>query len=293
MDAIIKFFNEYYKKYGTNFIVVAFLAFILLIYSLIIIVSPHTGKKIFYYVRYSTYDTFHTSSKYFFETGVFYNEQGLYNLASNTFKRALHIKGDVFNLNPQDLYQLESLYNLGVIHYMYLKQYSKAVYYFNKYLEIFPKNLKNPHKEDIYKVVNFILSMDDKTKNAQAKSMKSVGNDFYFKKDYDKAIEYYLKALALDPSYVEVYNNLAAVYLQMNDFENAVKYWKITLMFSPDELDLYINTALALEEKLKKYKEAIYYYEGFLENAPKNDARRPIVEQKIKTLETMVKGNKI
>ncbi len=281
-----------YEKWGLKFIVISVIIALFFIYFIIYGISPTTGKKIFAYLKYNTFDTFHTQTSYFFNAGVKYEELGLHNLAIGSFKRALHFKGNVFKINPNDPYQLESLYNLGVIYYMHKKNYPQAMHYFNKYLEIFPKGIENPHAEDIYKVVNYILELDDKTKNAEAKKFKVQGNKFYFRKDYTKAIEYYMKALALDPGYVEVYNNLGTVYLQMNDFEKAVKYWKIALMLDPDELYLYINTALALDEKLKKYDEAIYYYEQFIKKAPKNDPRISLVQQRITILKEKISREK-
>ncbi len=285
MGTFETFIKTQYEKWGIKFVIVATLVALIFIFALIYLFSPTSGKQIIAYIKYYTYDTFHTQTSYFFNAGVKYEEMGLYDLAIGSFKRALHYKGETFTIDPRDPYQRESLYNLGVIYYMRKQEYSRTIHYFNKYLEIFRDSITEARKRDIYKVINYILSLDDKTKNAEAKKYKSLGNEFYFRNDYKKAIEYYMKAIALDPGYVEVYNNLASTYLQLNDFKNAIKYWKITLMFDPNELDLYINTALALEE-LKEYDEAIYYYEQFLAKANKQDRRVPLVKRKIETLKS-------
>jgi tetratricopeptide (TPR) repeat protein len=242
------------------------------------------------FFTYNLYDILHTETEYFFKKGVYYEEIGLHNLAIGSFKRALKYKKGEFSINPQDLYQLESLYNLGVIYYMQKKDYPRALSYFNHYLEIFPETeeIKNPHKEDIYKVINYILSMDDKTTNIEAKRLKEQGNEYFFNKNYDKAIECYINALKLDPGYVEVYNNLASCYFYKNDLSNAVKFWKIVLLFEPNNLDLYINIALACETSLNKPNEAIYYYEQFIEKAPPSDQRVPLAKEKVKQLNTQL-----
>jgi tetratricopeptide (TPR) repeat protein len=288
MDFLKKYLNlakkqyeAYRKKWGLKFIVGSIIAGLLLLYLIIVLIFPRTGKSIGYFFKYHTYDAIHSETSYFFNVGVKYEESGFHHFAVGSFKRALRFKGDVYSVNPQDLYQLESLYNLGVLYYKEIKDYPRAMHYFSKYLEIFPKNVENPHKEDIYKVINYILSLDDQTKNMEAKKMKNVANQHYFKGNYQKAVEHYLKAIALDPGYVEVYNNLGTAYLQMNDFKNAVKYWKITLMFDPNDLDLYINLALAYHEKLKDYGKAMEYYEKFIEVAPQNDKRILLVRERI------------
>lgn len=284
MERFEAFIKTQYEKWKIKFVIVVVLITLILIFALIYLFFPDSAKHIIAYIKYYTYDTLHTQTSYFFNAGVKYEEMGLYNLAIGSFKRALHYKGETFSINPADPYQRESLYNLGVIYYMRKQDYSRTIHYFNKYLEISRDAITEERKRDIYKVINYILSLDDKTKNVEAKKYKSLGNEFYFRNEYKKAIEYYMKAIALDPGYVEVYNNLASTYLQLEDFKNAIKYWKITLMFDPNELDLYINVALALEEKLKEYEEAIYYYEQFLERAGKQDRRVPLVMKKIETL---------
>lgn len=300
---LINLLNEYSKKLETIFkqnrkkillglsLFIAILIFFLL---LLTIFAPQKIKIIIAGLRYYFYDPLHTTSQYFFNTGVYYEDKlNAHKFAEGSFKRALKFKKGSFNINPLDPYQLESLYNLAVIYYMDFKDYPRALNLFTKYLEIFPREIPNPHEEDIYKVVNYILSRDDKSQNLQARQMKEKGNEFFFKKDYDKAIEYYLKAVMIDPSYVEAYNNLASAYLQKNDFENAVKYWKITLMFEPNDLDLYINVALASETKLAQFKEAIYYYELFIEKAPPNDPRIPEAKFRIEELKKILaKQNK-
>ena len=289
------YFNNLKEKLKTDFkenkepIIISASIFLLLL-IIFFFGIPKQRKKTIAYLRYYLYDSFHTTTSHFFNSGVYYSTNSMLNLAIGSFRRALRYKKETFQINPNDPYQLESLYNLGVIYYN-LKDYPKALFYFTKYLEIFPKEtgVQNPHETDILNVVNWILSQDDKTRNVQAKKMKEIGNEFFFKKDYDNAIKYYEKAVSIDPGYVEAYNNLASAYLQKNDFTNAVKFWKITLLFEPNDLDLYINVALACETKLAQYREAIYYYELFIEKAPQNDYRVPEAKRRIEELKKLLK----
>ncbi|MBN1899615.1 MAG: tetratricopeptide repeat protein [Spirochaetes bacterium] len=290
LDQAKKLYESYRKKWGLKFVIASIMVGIILLYLIIFILSPMTGRNISSFFKYHIYDALHNETSYLFDAGVKYEESGFHYFAIGSFKRALRFKGDMYSVNPQDLYQLESLYNLGVLYYKEEKDYPRSMHYFSKYLEIFPKNVENPHKDDIYNVINYILSLDDKTRNVEAKKMKNVANQYYFKGDYEKAIEHYLKAIALDPGYVEVYNNLGTAYLQMNDFKNAVKYWKITLMFDPNDIDLYINLALAYHEKIKDYSRALEYYEKFMEKAPQNDGRMALVRERIEALKKQVGG---
>jgi len=249
---------------------------------LIIMVIPYSRN----FLKYHIYDSMHMNPGYFFNAGVKYEEKGYIKFAVGSFKRALREEAGKFDIDPRNAYQLESLYNLGVIYYQHLKNYAQALYYFNSYIGLFEKmNAKIPHEKDILKVINYILSVDDSSKNARAKSFKKKGTEAYFRKDYEKALEFYHQALTLDPSYVEVYINLASTYLQMNDFKKAVEYWKITLLFNPEEkLDIIINIAKAYEEILKDKNEAVMFLEKFLEEAPEDDYRVEAVKNKIQEL---------
>ncbi len=248
---------------------------------LALIISPSRN-----FLKYNIWDSMHMSPEFFFKTGVKYEEIKYMKYAVGSFKRALRMEKGRFNLDPRNLYQLESLFNLGVIYYQHLKNYPRALYYFSNYMEIFEKlGVKNPHEKDILDVINYILSIDDSTKNARAKALKKKGTRAYFEKDYQSASEYFQQALTLDPSYVEAYINLATTYLQMGDFKNAVEYWKICLLFNPEEkLDIFINLALAYEHRIKNYEEAANYYEKFVESAQASDQRINVAKMKIQEL---------
>lgn len=52
------------------------------------------------------------------------------------------------------------------------------------------------------------------------------GKDFYKKKEFDTAIEYFYKALTVDNKNFQAYNNLAMTFWVKNDPRNAIKYFK-------------------------------------------------------------------
>ena len=54
-----------------------------------------------------------------------------------------------------------------------------------------------------------------------AEEAKIEGNNFYKKKEFDKAIEMYDKAISLKPTEVIYYSNKAAVYIEMKEYEKA------------------------------------------------------------------------
>ena len=67
-------------------------------------------------------------------------------------------------------------------------------------------------------------------------------------KVYDVAIEYYTKAIEVEPKYVDAYYNRALCYEQLDDLKNAEKDLRFALQLSPQ----YTYAALALERVLKQ-----------------------------------------
>ncbi|ONK55966.1 uncharacterized protein A4U43_C10F2770 [Asparagus officinalis] len=62
-----------------------------------------------------------------------------------------------------------------------------------------------------------------KERKAEAQKEKEAGNAAYKKKDFDKAIEHYSKALELDDEDISFLTNRAAVYLEMGKYEDCIK----------------------------------------------------------------------
>ena len=60
--------------------------------------------------------------------------------------------------------------------------------------------------------------------NSEAQKLKQLGNEAYKKKDYATALKNYEKAIELEPNEITYYNNIAAVYFQMENFDKCVKF---------------------------------------------------------------------
>ncbi|KAF5184837.1 Hsp70-hsp90 organizing protein [Thalictrum thalictroides] len=62
-----------------------------------------------------------------------------------------------------------------------------------------------------------------KERKAQAQKEKELGNAAYKKKDFEKAIDHYSKAIELDDADISFITNRAAVYLEMGKYEECIK----------------------------------------------------------------------
>ena len=56
-----------------------------------------------------------------------------------------------------------------------------------------------------------------RAKDAEAKKLE--GNEFYKKKDFEKALQHYSAAIELNPSELLYYTNMAAVYIEQKKFD--------------------------------------------------------------------------
>lgn len=80
-------------------------------------------------------------------------------------------------------------------------------------------------------------------------------NLFNQQRQYDKAIEYYIKAIEVDPTaYPSAYTNLALLSAQVRDFRAAIYYMKKYLMLEPDAED-----ARSCQDKIYEWKALLGY----------------------------------
>jgi len=76
-------------------------------------------------------------------------------------------------------------------------------------------------------------------------------------KDYEGAIEIYLKAVKIDPvSYPGAYSNLALLYAQLKSYDEAISYMKKYLMLVPDAQDARGAQDKIYEWEIMKKKQA-------------------------------------
>ncbi len=144
-----------------------------------------------------------------------------------------------FILN-QDSTNMIVLHNLGML-YGKLGQSNEAIKQFETIIEREPKNAL------AYARIGDLL--------------------FYEKKNFDEAIDYYLKVLELDPKRISSGINLAAIYSKQENYSEATSILHRCLKDNPGESDLWLNYAI-LMVKQKKFHEAIESYTKAIDVSP-------------------------
>lgn len=167
------------------------------------------------------------------EMALVYNEIGEYKLALQHFEKALHLKPNYS----------EAINNMGIT-YSNMKEWDKALSCFQK-----------AASDVLYKTPHY--------------AYHNIGLVYYYKGDYTIAIEKYHKALALSPSYVIVYFDLASSYIALNRFDDAIECYKKAAELTPQSRQADLSLA-GLYIKMNKQQDAIILLKSIIESDPRS-----------------------
>ena len=83
----------------------------------------------------------------------------------------------------------------------------------------------------------------------QANEWFEKGRNYSLNKDYDKAIEAYTKAIALDPNYADAYNNRGVAYWDKGQYDRAIEDYNKAITLDPKDAAAYNNRGVAYNDK--------------------------------------------
>ncbi|XP_028299837.1 small glutamine-rich tetratricopeptide repeat-containing protein alpha isoform X2 [Gouania willdenowi] len=118
---------------------------------------------------------------------------------------------------------------------------------------------------------------------AEAEKLKSEGNDQMKVENFAAAVEFYSKAIALNPQNAVYHCNRAAAYSKVGNYAGAVQDCEQAICIDPNYSKAYGRMGLALAS-LNKHAEAVTYYKKALELDPDNDTYKSnlrIAEEKM------------
>lgn len=176
---------------------------------------------------------------------ILYNLASLYNQQKN-YNGAISIYDKLLAKNPKNIevlnYKAQALENLN--------RYEEAINQYETILAINPndKNAKDNLDNIIMnrfsgaKLQNYLIT---KAKNnpASYEAQFNCALELHKNKNYDSAIQYYQKAMNINPSKEETYLNLAQIYLEKKDYQNADTICQKGLIYLPNSTK--INDYLA------------------------------------------------
>jgi len=117
--------------------------------------------------------------------------------------------------------------------------------------------------------------------NADSETYVNVGNCYFMLNGQKEALEYWNKAIALDPKNAKAYANLGNLYYKNEDIEKAISFWLVALISRPEDAHTSLNLAIAFNQKNMQF-ESIKYFEKYLKYAENKTSKEYIqVKEKI------------
>uniref|UniRef100_A0A8C8GHS9 Small glutamine-rich tetratricopeptide repeat-containing protein alpha n=1 Tax=Oncorhynchus tshawytscha TaxID=74940 RepID=A0A8C8GHS9_ONCTS len=141
------------------------------------------------------------------------------------------------------------------------------------------------HPNTLHVNINTATDSPTEEEEAEAERLKTDGNDQMRVENYGAAVEFYSKAIAINPQNGVYYCNRAAAYSKLGNYAGAVQDCELAIGIDPNYSKAYGRMGLALAS-LNKHTEAVSYYKKALELDPENDTYKSnlkIAEQKMET----------
>ena len=182
------------------------------------------------------------TAEYWFNLGYYYAEAGLYDKAIEAYTNAIA-------LDPNDA---DAYSNRGAAYYS-KGQYDRAIEDYNKAIALNPpipftwsEMLDTPE----YKALPETTKV--KVKKAYyndfvrlfAEAYNNRGDAYYSKGQYDRAIEDYNKAIALDPNYADAYYNRGVAYAKKGQYDRAIEDYNKAIALDPNYAKAYTNRGI-------------------------------------------------
>jgi tetratricopeptide (TPR) repeat protein len=118
-------------------------------------------------------------------------------------------------------------------------------------------------KENTIKYLDMGLSLDDIPEETQIALLVSAGQSVVRLGEFEKGLEYYEQALAINPNEPTALKSLGALYLAQNSFDAALKNLDLAIEKTDEDkelVDLFFNRGLVYL-KMENFEEAEYNFE--------------------------------
>lgn len=107
------------------------------------------------------------------------------------------------------------------------------------------------------------LLLDTTNKTVSADIFVDIGNCYYMLDGQKEALEYWNKAINLEPKHAKAYTNLGNLHYKNNQTEMAISYWLVALISKPEDAKTSLNLAIAFDKKGMRF-ESIKYFEKYI-----------------------------
>src|SRR3990167_1972937 len=108
-------------------------------------------------------------------------------------------------------------------------------------LQKIPSNIVSRGLSDLALLDVEKAEITDEEKLLQAREWFKKGYNYYINKEYDKAIEAYTNAVALNPNYANAYYNRELAYGRKGQYDMAIEDFNKAIALDPNNAKIYYN----------------------------------------------------
>lgn len=200
------------------------------------------------------------TAEFYFNQGIELFEKRIYELAIESFTKAIEINPNYTN----------AYLNRGITKFQ-LKQYQEAIIDYSKVINI-DVNYSDAYynRANCYLLLTrFYEAIIDYKKVTELNTLDydaflKLGTCYSVLKDYKKAVKYYTISIDINPLYFLGYNNRGYCYIELKDFQKAIKDHTKVLEFYPNLPKAYFYIGVS-QNGLNKYYEAINNFNKAIE----------------------------
>ena len=124
-------------------------------------------------------------------------------------------------------------------------------------------------KKQLAEYVSFLNEMKDK-KDYTYFDLIQLGNNSYAEKQFNKAIEFYKKAIELKPDDEKAYLNRGVSFDNISQYDKAIADYNKAIELNPDDEKAYVNRGVTFTN-ISQYYKAIADYNKAIELKPENE----------------------
>ncbi|MFH1288910.1 MAG: tetratricopeptide repeat protein [bacterium] len=178
--------------------------------------------------------------------------------SSGQYDKAVECLDELLCIDPNFV---EAHYLMGNV-YNLMGKTDKAISSYEKVLKIDPMYSKAKYTLDLLvdegKGTSAIIEEQKKYKEAECYFFNGI--EFFNAKNFEKAIEFFEKAVEVSPEYHQAYYNLGVAYYCNGDKKRAEGFWKKTLDYDSKNPKVFFNLGV-LAYKTGKVNEAVSFWE--------------------------------
>lgn len=107
------------------------------------------------------------------------------------------------------------------------------------------------------------LLLDSISASTDANTFVDIGSCYFMMRRFSDALEYWNRAIDLDPKNSAAYANMGNLYYKQGQTEKAISYWLVALISRPEDATTSLNLAIAFNQKDMRF-ESIKYFERYI-----------------------------